>query len=188
MALQINSYAASNLEPGEIILYQTRLHWITLLNPLLFCIVGLVVMSYAGTVEWDQIKASPVNTIMDNPLITLLPIGGLTALQGAALIYFRLLAIISTEISVTTRRVIQKTGLIWRTPDEIKRSYIEGCRIVDQSWLGQLLHYGTVEIKSISGGNLMLTNAVNPMKIRTEVNRPLNQNQTQAPGGRRAPE
>jgi hypothetical protein len=173
MAFQFNRYAAANLEPGEKILYQTRIHWISLLGPIVISIVGFVGLTLLGDMDLAPFIESPLTATIQNPMIIGHVMSSLTILLGLFGLWIKLIRIISTELSITTRRVIWKTGLIWRTPDETKRSYIEGCRIVGQSWLGQLLHYGTIEVKSIGGSLLRLEDVVNPMKVRNEVNRPL---------------
>ncbi|WP_273208897.1 PH domain-containing protein [Marinobacter subterrani] len=166
MAIEIIRYAEKNLDPGEKIVYQTHIHWIVLIKPLLLIATGLIVMSYSGPINWSALKASPVETFFSNPFMLLSPAGASVALQGALFLVKRLLLVITTEITVTSRRIIWKTGLIWRHTDEMQRMRIEGSGLAGQSWLGQLLNYGTVRVKGISSHDLVLSHAINPKRLR----------------------
>lgn len=166
MAIEIIRYAANNLDPGEKIVYQTSIHWIVLIKPLFLILIGFAAMSFAGPIEWSAFKTSPVETFFSDPYVLLAPAGGAVVLQGLLILFNRLLLVITTEITVTSRRIIWKTGLIWRHTDEMHRMRIEGSGLAGQSWLGQLLDYGTVRVKGISSHDLVLSNAINPKQLR----------------------
>lgn len=173
MGLQIIRYAASNLERGEKIIYQTGTHWIVTLKPALLLLFGILLMSFSGSMSIDAFLADPINTLFANPYIMLLPIGALTTIQGLILVLLKIIAIVTTEITVTTRKVIWKSGLFWRSTDEIRRVQIEGCQLDDQSWIGQILSYGTLLVKGI-GGNIMPLRVVSsPLTLRNHISKPL---------------
>lgn len=173
MALQVIKYAIHNLEPGERIRYQSCPHWIITLKPALLLAIGIAVMAYIGLPDISAYKAELVTEFFNNPLAILFPIGAITAAQGAVGLIKKLLVILSTEITITSRRVIWKTGIIWRDTDPIQRARIEGCRLVNQSWLGQILNYGTIEIKSIGGNVTKLSTAKSPATLEKYINKPL---------------
>ena len=72
-------------------------------------------------------------------------------LIGAVIDFIRALITIRTaEIAVTTRRVINKRGLIRRDTVEINASKIESIDL-SQSILGRALNYGTVIVRGTGG-------------------------------------
>src|SRR4029077_4215927 len=56
----------------------------------------------------------------------------------------------TTELAVTDRRVIYKTGIFQRHSMEMNRSKVETVG-VDQSILGRILGYGTVMVRGTGG-------------------------------------
>ncbi|KXS55342.1 MAG: Uncharacterized protein AWU57_328, partial [Marinobacter sp. T13-3] len=172
MGLEIIEYAKHNLESGEKIQHQTGTHPIILLNPCLLFLVGVAVMVVTGTPNIQSLLESPIETYGANPLMLLWPVGAYMTLQAAIMTVKRALTIMTTEITVTTRRVIWKTGLIWRNTDNISRARIEGCRLSEQSWLGQWLNYGTVEVKGIGGNVMDLSYARDPKNLQSHLNPP----------------
>jgi uncharacterized membrane protein YdbT with pleckstrin-like domain len=70
-----------------------------------------------------------------------------------------------TEILVTNRRVVYKTGLISRNTIEVTAQKIEGVE-VEQSILGRLLNYGTLSIRGTGIGTMKLTSVIAPLALR----------------------
>jgi uncharacterized membrane protein YdbT with pleckstrin-like domain len=76
----------------------------------------------------------------------------------------------TTEMAVTSLRVILKCGLIRRDAIEIDASKVESVD-VRQSVLGRLLNYGTVTVRG-TGGNLNpLARVAEPLPLRRAVSR-----------------
>ena len=174
MAIEFIRYAAKNLEPNEKILFQTRTHWIILLNPVATILVGLIALGWATNGEglsYERFASDPFSTFFENPWIALIPISALAIVQGMVLFVRRFVALIASEMTVTTRRVIDKEGFIWRNANEIDARKLEGSELVDQSWLGQLLDYGTVSINGVGGKRITLPFACSPLEVRRQVSR-----------------
>lgn len=171
MALEIIAYAEKNLAKGEKIVYQTTTHWIIILRPLLIIFAGIAAMSFAGNTNVEMLKNDPVNALLDNPYIVLLFLGALLCLQGLLFLFLKILMIVSTEITVTTRKVIWKSGIFWRDTDEMLRVKVEGCKLDSQSWLGQILNYGTIEVKGTGGNVLSLNVVTEPLLLRSYISR-----------------
>lgn len=184
MGIQIIQYAKKNLEPGEKILYQTRTHWIVLLTPVLYLMIAATVHAWARYhgvhgLPGNDLKAIPgliVNNVDDTlPLITIFlassAVSGYFALVGLVMLITRTVALITSEMTVTTRRVIDKDGLFWRDANEISARQLEGSRLVAQSWLGQLLDYGTLEVNGVGGKVIRLPFATSPLTLRRYVAR-----------------
>ena len=74
----------------------------------------------------------------------------------------------TTELAVTSKRVIVKVGIIRRTTAEINLNRIEGVN-VDQSILGRMLGYGTIAVKGTGGGIAPVIQVDNPIAFRKAV-------------------
>lgn len=183
MALEIIQYARKNLEPGEKIIYQTRTHWIVLAYPALMVIGAMAIhlwSSYHGlTAPPGGLAAIPELVMGDTantlPILAMFlassAVKGYLALVGIIMLTSRVITLISSEMTVTTRRVIDKEGLFWRDANEIPASRLEGSRLIAQSWLGQVLDYGTLELSGVGGKPLKLPYAVSPLTLRRHVSR-----------------
>lgn len=95
--------------------------------------------------------------------IILLPISVLLLL----LAYFK---IKSTEMAVTSKRIISKTGLFTRDADEIRLSRVESVS-VKQGIFGRMFGYGEVTVIGTGGNNAVMKGVADPLKFRAEVDR-----------------
>ena len=73
-----------------------------------------------------------------------------------------------TEIAVTNRRVIYKTGLIQRQTNEMNMDKVESVQ-VNQSILGRMLDYGTVTILGTGEGFETLRTIASPIELRNSI-------------------
>jgi uncharacterized membrane protein YdbT with pleckstrin-like domain len=89
----------------------------------------------------------------------------LTAVVLAIPAWLRRLA---TEVAVTDRRVIYKTGLIQRHTIEINIDKIESAD-VDQSILGRIFGFGSITIRGTGEGVEPLRNIAQPLQLRNAV-------------------
>lgn len=71
----------------------------------------------------------------------------------------------SDEFAITNRRVIVKTGLISRKTLEMNISKIESVN-VDQSILGRILGYGTIQIIGTGGTKESFAKITRPLEFR----------------------
>jgi hypothetical protein len=118
------SYVAEVLQPGETLRFRTNIHWFVYLNALLALIVGLALL------RWYYAEGQSIFILLFGGVVFTL-----TALVLAVPAWLRRFA---TEVAVTDRRVIYKTGLIQRHTIEINIDKIESAN-VDQSILGRHL-------------------------------------------------
>jgi len=145
------SYVTSVLRPDETILATGRMHWIVYARGVVVLIVGLGLAlvgleGSAGTV----VKAA----------------GGLMAFLGLLVVARAWIEQATTEIAVTTKRVIQKRGLIWRKTAEMNMDKVESV-LVDQSLFGRLLNYGTIVVRGTGSGIEGLHFIANPLALRS---------------------
>ena len=73
----------------------------------------------------------------------------------------------TTELGITTKRVIAKIGLIRRNTIELNHSKVESFN-VDQSILGRILDFGTIIIQGTGGGKTPIKGIDSPLKFRQE--------------------
>jgi uncharacterized membrane protein YdbT with pleckstrin-like domain len=74
----------------------------------------------------------------------------------------------TTELAVTDRRVIFKTGIIQRHTMEMNRSKVETVS-VNQSVLGRLLNYGTVIVRGTGGSLEPIRKIDDPLTFRSHI-------------------
>jgi uncharacterized membrane protein YdbT with pleckstrin-like domain len=93
--------------------------------------------------------------------LVLLPAFGL----GLIFLGIAYIRIKSTEIGVTTKRLIVKHGFIRRSTIEINIQKIESIQ-VDQGFLGRVLNYGTLVISGTGTSHAPITGIAEPMAFR----------------------
>jgi uncharacterized membrane protein YdbT with pleckstrin-like domain len=156
------SYVENNLIPGETILYRTKLHWIVLLWPALVgSLLGLVsVALFFGAVA-SRTGSSQSHSVAAGT-------GAFFLVLAAAIIGFGILRRNATEIAVTNKRVLIKTGLISRRTIELLLSKIESIG-VDESPSGRILGFGTVIVRGTGGTPESFARIAHPLEFRRQV-------------------
>lgn len=154
------SYVEQNLTPGEQILHKTGLHWIVLFGPVLLAVLlalpGLILL--LGSVLNMKDKDAGATAIMG---LVLLVAAGLFVLLGYLLWK-------ATEMAVTNKRVIIKTGLLTRRTFELLLSKVESIG-VEEGLMGRWLGYGLVVVKGTGGTPERFKNIALPQEFRRQV-------------------
>ena len=148
------SYVAQVLQPGETLRFRTNIHWFVYLKALLALIVGLALLG------WYYAEGQSVFILLFGGVVFTL-----TAIVLAITAWLRRFA---TEVAVTDRRVIYKTGLIQRHTIEINIDKIESAD-VDQSILGRIFGFGSITIRGTGEGVEPLRNIAQPLQLRNAV-------------------
>jgi uncharacterized membrane protein YdbT with pleckstrin-like domain len=73
-----------------------------------------------------------------------------------------------TEIGVTNKRVIMKTGIVSRHSEEMKISSIETVEI-EQGILGRIFGFGTVKVTGKGISDLVFTKIDDPMQVKRSI-------------------
>lgn len=76
-----------------------------------------------------------------------------------------LMTMATTELVVTSKRVIAKVGLIRRATLELNHSKVESMN-VSQSTLGRIIGYGTIVVNGTGGGATPVPGIDNPLEFR----------------------
>ena len=153
------SYIKKTLTEDEKIIVFRKYHWIFWLWPIILCVLFFM------------------------PLLTLLIITFFHTstshkeLPFAFWVFFFLLSIIlikylikyiSTESSVTNKRIIFKTGFIRTNTDELRNTKLENIQI-KQSLLGRIFSYGNLEFRGTGGSPVIFKTIPDPISLKKEI-------------------
>jgi len=139
---------------GEEVVYRAKVHWMIYLMGLFFIVLGITIIASAKEIAL---------------LGVLLVIGGLIDLFKAFI--FKM----STELVVTTKRVIAKFGFIKRTTMELNHSKVESLS-VDQGIIQRILNAGTITVHGTGGGKTPIPNIDEPLIFRTNAMETIDKN------------
>ena len=158
-----------NLVPGETLLYRTRHHWLVLLGPvfggLLLVVPGIALLVEA--IATHDSAGLVVGSATVSPQTM--------AIAGAVLLAAAILTFIygvakrnATEMAVTNRRVLIKTGIASRRTLDLMLSRV-GSIGVEESALGRMLGYGSVIVRGTGGAPESFLMIAHPQEFRRAV-------------------
>jgi uncharacterized membrane protein YdbT with pleckstrin-like domain len=84
---------------------------------------------------------------------------------GLPVALMKFIALYSTEMGVTNKRVILKTGLISRVTSEQLLKKTESIEL-NESIMGRILGYGNVHCTATGGSAFILKNVSNPVSVK----------------------
>lgn len=149
------AYYVKVLRPDEIVKYTGRLHWIIYKNSIVLSVIFfLSLVIYFNQTE-DQ------KSVMFFASVVFLL---LTVMSFVHSWFVR----ITTEIVVTDKRIIHKTGRIARRTEEMNITKVETVD-VSQGIGGRILGFGTVGIKGIGGSWEPLRRIAAPIALRNAI-------------------
>jgi uncharacterized membrane protein YdbT with pleckstrin-like domain len=160
------SYVEKHLISGEAIQYQTKLHWIVMLGHVAIAAVFELLAITLLVASFSRPVGAKAKAIPSHGAVYVAAL--ICFLVGAALFCFGLLKRNVTEMAVTDKRVIVKTGLTERRTTEILLSRIESV-VVDEPAIGRILGYGTVIVRGTGGTPEIFEKIQNPLKFREQV-------------------
>jgi uncharacterized membrane protein YdbT with pleckstrin-like domain len=149
-------YVERVLQPGETVIYTTSLHWLVYLKAIAMLILALICLIVSFKIN-DPTAVMAVEIVAG----IFLAMAGLSAL-GAVI------QRATTELAITDRRVIYKTGIFQRHTLEMNRSKVETVA-VNQSILGRLLNYGTVAVRGTGGSFEPIPFIGDPLTFRSHI-------------------
>jgi len=150
-------YAERVLQPGERIAYRANLHWVLWAPGATLMLLAAIGAIMAGFLAKDAV------------LYPALAACGVLFLVGAFMFTRAWINRVSTEIIVTDRRIIVKTGLIGRSSVEMNLSKVESV-LVNQTIMGRILNYGTLVIRGVGSGLEPVANVAAPLEFHRHVN------------------
>lgn len=156
------SYVQQNLNPGERVLYTTRLHWVVLYRSIfvdaVFSIAGLGLLGWAFMGKHTERGEAQIAGMVG---VALLIIGGLV-------LAFASMRRNATEMAVTNKRVIIKVGYLTKRTIELFLSKVESVE-VEQTVMGRMLGYGSITVRGTGGTNEPFNHVADPLEFRRQV-------------------
>ena len=154
-------YIEKNLVPGETVHYKTRLHWIVMIWPLIAGVLlgGIALVFCVGGYEASGKGGSYPGMII---------VGLLLFVAAVVFVGMGFVRQNSTEVAVSNKRVLIKTGFVSRKSVEVLLSKVESIG-VDESGLGRMLGYGSVIVRGTGGTFETFSRIAHPNEFRREV-------------------
>ncbi len=153
-------YAEKVLQPGETIAYRARLHWIVYLGGIVLVVAAVILALLAVALPGgDAVRLG-------------LMLGALIALfLGLFQMLRAWFVVANTEIIVTNRRLIYKTGFIARDTVEMNLDKVESV-LVEQTLLGRMLNFGRVIVRGVGSGLEPIDRIAAPLELHRNIGAP----------------
>ena len=157
------SYVESNLVPGETVIYQTRLHWVVMLWHL---VLGCFLLALSGAL---LLYYTHSQTGIESQTLRVMEIASAVLLVcGVVAILVGTVRRNATEMAVTNRRVVIKTGLASRKTIEMLLNKVESIE-VSETTAGRMLGYGTIVVIGTGGTPQPFHKIAHPLEFRSQV-------------------
>jgi hypothetical protein len=178
-------YTRQSLAEDEELVYVGEFHWLyTFLATLNIVFgVGLAVAIIVGSVliqpslpDYFQFKLPPNADWLDmvravHPGIKII---AFMVLALGLLRYAHMMIVkATTEIAITNRRLIYKRGLVARYVGEMNIDRIEGVNVL-QGILGRIFNYGSVMVRGMGVGEVILPPIADPLTFRKAIEKARN--------------
>lgn len=161
------SYAEKHLIADEHVQYETKLHWIVMLGHVIVAVivVALGVLALAATRPgfWHGVEVAP-------PPKAMYIMAAICFVLALIIFLIGLVRRGATEMAVTNKRVIVKTGLANRRTIELLLPRIESV-VVEEPAIGRVLGYGTVIVRGTGGTPEVFPQIAHPLRFREQVQR-----------------
>jgi uncharacterized membrane protein YdbT with pleckstrin-like domain len=162
------SYITKSLVPGETLLFETRHHWVVLIGPVLVSLLlgvpGAMILADA-VAEKNGSGVPQLNSIGPEPLAA---IGAALLLVALIIFAYGLAKRNATEMAVTNRRVLIKTGMASRRTLDMVLGKVESIA-VQETFLGRMLGYGSVVVRGTGGTPESFVMIAHPQQFRHSV-------------------
>ena len=153
------SYAEKHLIAGETVQYETRPHWIVMLGHVAIAVfLALLGITFLFA-HWTRADVAPTRLAALVPVVLAAIVFGVGLLKRSA-----------TEMAVTNKRVIVKSGIANRRTIELLLQRVESIA-VEEPALGRLLGYGTVTVRGTGGTPEVFPQVARPLEFREQVQR-----------------
>jgi uncharacterized membrane protein YdbT with pleckstrin-like domain len=169
------SYVDRNLVSGETLLYRTRHHWLVLLGPVIGGLV-LLVPGVALLIEAISLRGTNGLAIGSSTLSpqTMAVVGAILMVVAIATFSYGVAKRNATEMAVTNRRVLIKTGMASRRTLDMMLSRVESIG-VEETTFGRMLGYGSVVVRGTGGTPEPFLMIANPQEFRRAVQEQIGQ-------------
>jgi len=135
-------YVQNNLINDEVIIYEAKVHWAIYIPGIILALLSIAVLLGGNRVFGFIILFFAISSII----------------KAVASKY-------STDLVVTSKRVIAKFGFIKTTAVELNHNKVEGLS-VHQSLGGKIFGYGSVIVNGTGGGKTPIPSIDHPFEFR----------------------
>ena len=139
------SYIDSNLQLDEKILHRGKIHWFIFIPGLVAFFLSVYFLSFQEEGIWF--------------------IGLLLCFLGITKVIDAFIQFTSTELVITTKRTISKTGLVSRNIVELNHNKVESINF-NQGILGRIFDFGTVMVCGTGTGKNSIPNIIDPVGFK----------------------
>lgn len=136
------SYVQSVITPGEVLIAQARTHWFIYVGPACWLLVSLVLT------------------------VLVLPLGAVLLVLSLVLFLRAWLYAYSTELAVTSKRIIAKFGFIRRSTVELRHDKVESLQ-VEQGIIGRIFDFGSTVVTGSGGTHAPIPYISHPLQFRS---------------------
>lgn len=173
-------YVQQSLGPEEELVHVGNFHWIYTFSAAMSIVWGLALcigiiagslaaQSFSGYSLGAEVAADDGVLTQIQKLHPGIRLTAFMALIFGVLRFSQMMVIkATTEIAVTTNRLIYKRGFVARSVGEISIDRIEGVNVY-QGILGRLLNYGRVMVRGMGVGELVLPPIEDPINFRKAI-------------------
>lgn len=174
-------YVRESLGPGEQLIHVGSFHWLytfkAVLNVVLSVVLCFVLLWGAVQISADTGWTFGAEKILETDnwltrirkLHPVIKVGVLMVFVFALYRFAHLMVVrATTEIAVTSARVIYKRGLVARYVGEININRIEGINVFQSFW-GRIFNYGMLVIRGLGVGEVILPPIADPLTFRKAI-------------------
>jgi uncharacterized membrane protein YdbT with pleckstrin-like domain len=154
-------YIEKQLISGENILYKTRLSSLAILFPMILALLIAAAGAFCFYESMGGRQSSDNSKIFATAGLALLVV-------AAGVLGMAILKRNATEMAVTNRRIIIKSGILSRRTIELLLSRVESI-VITEPFLGRIFHYGTVVVRGTGGTPEPFDQIANPDEFRRHV-------------------
>ncbi len=170
------AYVQQSLSPGEEIVCIGHFHWMYTLHAIGCIVWGLIGAILVMLVAlWFGLNVSQTidpeaglfqKLLMVHPGVRL----GAFFVFIMGLLKFAHMMVVraSTEVAVTSSRIIYKRGLVARNVGELSIDRIEGVNVL-QTIMGRIFGYGRIMVRGMGVGEVILPPLANPIEFRKAI-------------------
>jgi len=171
------SYVRQSLTPGEKLIHVGQFHWFYTLNAILglfwgfigtFIFLGVVVvgeqMMHTHTFSAPPSWMDAIRNLHPGLKLCALMVFVFSLMRFTQMMIIRA----STEIAVTSTRIIYKRGLVARYVGEMSIDRIEGINVL-QTMAGRIFGYGRLLIRGMGVGEVILPPIADPIAFRKAI-------------------
>ena len=175
-------YVQQSLAPDEELVHIGRFHWFYDVQAVMnivwglffsvsFILAAVVVAREYPNLPLTSARMSPDDSWLDSAqkMHAGIKLFSLLVFIIGVMKFAQMLVIkATTEIAITTTRLIYKRGLVARNVGEMNIDRIEGISI-DQSLWGRIFNFGRVIVRGMGVGELYLPQIADPVKFRRAI-------------------